>query len=757
MKQRDHRNAKIRTITATNLPYFLLFTSAIFSCTVLGQCDLDSFEPNNDKSTATSVTSGSSYPDLTICTFNDVYDWYHIEHSGSTAVYRFALDYDSSQGDLTALGYNVSSYQMSEINSADPKSIGVILGGVYGNSADVLIQRGTTHTDVQQTSYSLAVSQGSCSEDRFEPNDLGKPAWITVGTINTGLTLCGNDYDLYQMVFFEATDLTITITGQGNLVTNIVLLDNTGAAAITNTDGTQQQKVLKYHFDAAGSNTLELKIWPTTFQTSTGVYTLLIEQAAPSTTFTTGGAGGGDSGTTGDDTATTGGETSSTTSQAPTTVLTTVTQSVVVTTPTGSVSASASQTAVVTTDTGEDIRSSSGAATSNVAAIAGGVAGGIIALILIAVVAAVLIRKHKRRPTPPVEEGRPRPAVATVTAAAAVPAAAAARTVYHNNSFSNIDRSDVIPYTDLEMKQKIGEGSFGTVYKAKWRNSTVAVKEVSQALLNEQSIESFKKEANVMRNLRPHPNVVLFLGISLPPDPTCIVTEYMKNGSLNDYLKKNPNLPSAAKLKLLLGISNGMLHLHREGIIHRDLAARNILLGSNLEPKVSDFGMARRVRGPEQVGKTYNSVGPLKWMAPESVLGNTYSYMSDVWSFGVVCFEVLAGSEPYPELNAVQVAYQVIHQGLLLSFPPDTGLSPALIRLFETCFERDPNARPNFETLCANMDTHLRAMRSVQSDSSSEDLNHAAPAYEYQFTPSEPGSSSDGSKTAVSQYHPIPR
>eukprot|EP01119_Soliformovum_irregulare_P015014 TRINITY_DN4180_c0_g1_i1.p1 TRINITY_DN4180_c0_g1~~TRINITY_DN4180_c0_g1_i1.p1 ORF type:complete len:422 (-),score=133.24 TRINITY_DN4180_c0_g1_i1:19-1284(-) len=292
--------------------------------------------------------------------------------------------------------------------------------------------------------------------------------------------------------------------------------------------------------------------------------------------------------------------------------------------------------------------------------------------------------------------------------------------VYQNSA------NDIIPFCDLEIKRKVGEGSFGCVYKARWRSSPVAVKEISQksSFDDEQAILAFKKEANTMRNLRPHPNVILFLGICVPPDPICIVTEYLKNGSLFEFIK-NPNNPLnlSQKVKLLLGVSQGMLHIQREGIIHRDLAARNILLGSNLEPKVSDFGMSRQVATPDQVGKTYNNVGPLKWMAPESILENLYSPKSDVWSFGVVCYEVIARAEPYYELNAVQAAYKVIHLGMRLSLPQSELLPTDLQILVASCFQTDPMLRPSFEQICSELDRIEKSLKSQRNPLARSSVN----------------------------------
>jgi len=171
-----------------------------------------------------------------------------------------------------------------------------------------------------------------------------------------------------------------------------------------------------------------------------------------------------------------------------------------------------------------------------------------------------------------------------------------------------------IDYNELEIKSKLGEGAFGAVYMAYWRGSAVAVKQLNKSFVREEDNMEFQREIAVMKNLRPHRNVLTLFGYC--HDPLCIVTEYCADGTLKDLLnKKGQPMTEQITFNIVRGIAAGMTHLHFEGLVHRDLAARNILLHQN-DVKVADFGMSRLVQNPEDETKTNATVGPLRWMSP---------------------------------------------------------------------------------------------------------------------------------------------
>jgi len=214
--------------------------------------------------------------------------------------------------------------------------------------------------------------------------------------------------------------------------------------------------------------------------------------------------------------------------------------------------------------------------------------------------------------------------------------------------------------------------------------------------------QEFYDEAMLMCKLRPHVNVTTFLGITAPPD-LCIVTEFYENGSLYVLLHSKKNIEKSNISKCIKGIASGMSHLHREGIIHRDLAARNVLLSSNFEPKIADFGLSRILQSsnPNSVAQTKTDTGPLKHLAPECLLSHQYSNKSDVWSYGVVIFEILTRKEPYEDQTPVEAATNVTH-GLKLELPPkEVANWPDFAALMLQCLEFKVADRPSFNDICA--------------------------------------------------------
>ena len=195
----------------------------------------------------------------------------------------------------------------------------------------------------------------------------------------------------------------------------------------------------------------------------------------------------------------------------------------------------------------------------------------------------------------------------------------------------------VIDFSELKLGKKIGAGTFGEVYKAKWKGSDVAVKKFFKQQANEQILLELRKESVLMSQLR-HPNILLFLGACIVPPTLCIVTEYLKFGSVAGILhNKSISLSFHQKIKYLKGAARGMCYLHtrKPPFIHRDLTSYNLLVGDNNTVKIGDFGLSRI----KESNATMTLCGTAAWTAPEILQGLEYSEKSDIYSFGIIMWE----------------------------------------------------------------------------------------------------------------------
>lgn len=220
-------------------------------------------------------------------------------------------------------------------------------------------------------------------------------------------------------------------------------------------------------------------------------------------------------------------------------------------------------------------------------------------------------------------------------------------------------------------------------------------------------------ELEVLKKLKPHPHVIKLLGCVTESDPLLVIIEHIPYGDLLGYLRKSRNvdddnyndpnvkprtsLTSQQLMKFSWQVADGMTYLSSKKIIHRDLAARNILVGEREKCKVTDFGMARHVgRENTYQWKTERGV-PTKWTAFEALQYGRYTMKSDVWSFGIVLYEVFTiGGSPYPGLDGQQVI-KLLQRGHRMPRPPH--VDDALYKIMQDCWQEDPNDRPTFEKL----------------------------------------------------------
>ncbi|GMJ06934.1 serine/threonine/tyrosine kinase 46 [Hibiscus trionum] len=246
----------------------------------------------------------------------------------------------------------------------------------------------------------------------------------------------------------------------------------------------------------------------------------------------------------------------------------------------------------------------------------------------------------------------------------------------------------------LKFENKVASGSYGDLYKGTYRSQEVAIKVLKPERINTDLQKEFAQEIFIMRKVR-HKNVVQFIGACTKPPNLYIVTEFMSGGSVYDYLHKQKGvfkLPSL--LKVAIDVSKGMNYLHQNNIIHRDLKAPNLLMDENEVVKVADFGVAR-VKA--QSGVMTAETGTYRWMAPEVIEHKPYDHKADVFSFGIVLWELLTGKLPYESLTPLQAAVGVVQKGLRPIIPKNTN--PKLAELLERCWQLDPTLRPDFSEI----------------------------------------------------------
>ncbi|XP_070270621.1 tyrosine-protein kinase ITK/TSK [Myotis yumanensis] len=256
----------------------------------------------------------------------------------------------------------------------------------------------------------------------------------------------------------------------------------------------------------------------------------------------------------------------------------------------------------------------------------------------------------------------------------------------------------VIHPSELTFVQEIGSGQFGLVHLGYWLNKDkVAIKTIQEGAMSE---EDFLEEAEVMMKLS-HPKLVQLYGVCLEQAPICLVFEFMEHGCLSDYLRSQRGLLAAETLLgMCLDVCEGMAYLEEACVIHRDLAARNCLVGENQVIKVSDFGMTRFVLDDQYTSSTGTKF-PVKWASPEVFSFSRYSSKSDVWSFGVLMWEVFSeGKIPYENRSNSEVV-EDISTGFRLYKP--RLASSHIYQIMNHCWKEKPEDRPPFSRLFSQL------------------------------------------------------
>ncbi|XP_072525448.1 ephrin type-B receptor 1 isoform X2 [Salminus brasiliensis] len=297
-----------------------------------------------------------------------------------------------------------------------------------------------------------------------------------------------------------------------------------------------------------------------------------------------------------------------------------------------------------------------------------------------------------------------------------------------------------IDVSTVKIEEVIGAGEFGEVYKGRLklpgkREIYVAIKTL-KAGYSEKQRRDFLSEASIMGQF-DHPNIIRLEGVVTKSRPVMIVTEFMENGALDSFLRQNDGQFTVIQLVgMMRGIAAGMKYLSEMNYVHRDLAARNILVNSNLVCKVSDFGLSRYLQEDTSDPTYTSSLGgkiPVRWTSPEAIAFRKFTSASDVWSYGIVMWEVMSfGERPYWDMSNQDVI-NAIEQDYRLPAPMDCPT--ALHQLMLDCWQKDRNARPRFTDIVNTLDklirnpTSLKAVASIPSMPSQPLLDRSVPDF----------------------------
>uniref|UniRef100_A0A8D0FXH6 Tyrosine-protein kinase receptor n=1 Tax=Strix occidentalis caurina TaxID=311401 RepID=A0A8D0FXH6_STROC len=277
-----------------------------------------------------------------------------------------------------------------------------------------------------------------------------------------------------------------------------------------------------------------------------------------------------------------------------------------------------------------------------------------------------------------------------------------------DNFVQHIKRHNIV------LKRELGEGAFGKVFLAECYNLCpeqdkilVAVKTLKDA--SDNARKDFHREAELLTNLQ-HEHIVKFYGVCVEGDPLIMVFEYMKNGDLNKFLRAHgpdavliaegncpADLTQSQMLHIAQQIAAGMVYLASQHFVHRDLATRNCLVGENLLVKIGDFGMSRDVYSTDYYRVGGHTMMPIRWMPPESIMYRKFTTESDVWSLGVILWEIFTyGKQPWYQLSNNEVI-ECITQGRVLQRP--RTCPKEVYELMLGCWQREPHMRLNIKEI----------------------------------------------------------
>ncbi|KAJ4976530.1 hypothetical protein NE237_001636 [Protea cynaroides] len=268
--------------------------------------------------------------------------------------------------------------------------------------------------------------------------------------------------------------------------------------------------------------------------------------------------------------------------------------------------------------------------------------------------------------------------------------------------------------SQLFIGNKFASGAHSRIYRGIYKQRAVAVKMVRIPIQDEETRDllekQFKSEVALLSRLF-HPNIVQFIAAWKKPPVYCIIMEYMSQGTLRMYLnKKEPySLSTETILRLALDISRGMEYLHSQGVIHRDLKSNNLLLNNEMRAKVADFGTSCL---ETQCQASKGNMGTYRWMAPEMIKEKPYTRKVDVYSFGIILWELTTALLPFQGMTPVQAAFAVSEKNDRPPLP--ASCQPALANLIKRCWSSNPSKRPDFSYIVSALEKYDECVKDGQ-------------------------------------------
>ncbi|XP_018402753.1 PREDICTED: fibroblast growth factor receptor homolog 1-like [Cyphomyrmex costatus] len=291
-----------------------------------------------------------------------------------------------------------------------------------------------------------------------------------------------------------------------------------------------------------------------------------------------------------------------------------------------------------------------------------------------------------------------------------------------------LDNSWEVPREYLTLGNTLGEGAFGKVVRAEINigkpgiPSVAAVKMLKEGHTDTDMVD-LVSEMEVMKIIGKHVNIINLLGACSQNGPLYVIVEFAPHGNLRDFLrehrpslgyepaigqelKERKTLTQKDLVSFAYQVARGMEYLSSKRCIHRDLAARNVLVSDEYVLKIADFGLARDLHSNDYYRKKTDGRLPVKWMAPEALFHRVYTTQSDVWSYGILLWEIMTlGGTPYPSVPSVEKLFQLLRTGHRMEKPPCCSIE--IYMLMRDCWSYQPSERPTFVELVEDLDRIL--------------------------------------------------